>query len=137
MAHILVVGATGQLGTRCVETALAAGHRVRALVRPGSRHAHLLREGIECVAGDLRDAESLVAACRGIDAVLATATVVFPRGRYSFAQDEGRGYDNLLDACMQSAVGRFLFVSIAMPVTPDYLACVPTLRMKARCEDST
>jgi NADH dehydrogenase len=135
MTSILVVGATGQLVTDVIRDAIAAGHRVRALVRPGSRHAHLHGDGIELAFGDLRDAASLASACDGIDAVIATATVVFPRGRYSFDRDEGEGYRNLVDAATAAAVPRLLFVSIAMPYTRDYLATVPTLRMKAACEE--
>jgi NADPH:quinone reductase-like Zn-dependent oxidoreductase len=38
---ILVVGATGQLGTAVIRKLTAMGQKVRAFVRPGSRHQHL------------------------------------------------------------------------------------------------
>lgn len=60
---ILVVGATGQLGTAVVERLRKAGVGVRALVRPGSPR-EFSSEGIELAFGDLRDPESLVAADR-------------------------------------------------------------------------
>lgn len=135
MSRVLVVGATGQLGTRCVEAALSAGHSVRAIVRPGSQHDHLLRAGVECVPGDLRDPGSLLSACDAIESVIATATVVFPRGQYSFSQDEGVGYQSLIEACERQRVSRFLFASIAVPYADKYLSLVPTLQMKAHCEE--
>jgi len=136
MARILVVGATGQLGTAVVRQALDAGHHVRALVRPKSQHWHLHdNQRLEVSFGDLRNVASLETACTDIDAIISTATVVFPKGQYSFEQDEGLGYQNLLKAGTRAEVKQILFVSIAMPFTPQNLQQVPSLRMKARCED--
>src|SRR5699024_7770414 len=64
-APVLVVGATGQLGTAVVDRLRAAGHPVRALVRPSSPRA-FEPDGVELAFGDLRDPESLVAACQGV-----------------------------------------------------------------------
>jgi len=128
---VLVVGATGQLGGRATQLLVAAGHRVRALIRPGAQYQHLRNiPGLEFVEGDLRDYASLEKACEGISAVVATATVVFPRGKYSFAQDEGIGYENLVRAAKTSGVNHILFVSIAAPYLARYTDRVPTLRMK-------
>ncbi len=134
MSRLLVVGATGQLGTEVVRQARAAGRSVRALVRRSSRHLHLQAAGVDIAYGDLRDLESLRAACEGVDAVVATATVVFPTGQYDFDQDEGRGYENLARACLEGGVAQLLFSSIAMPFSQEYLQRVPSLRMKAASE---
>ena len=85
MSRVLGVGASGQLGSQLVERLAAARtHRVRALVR----RPMVLAEGVESVLGDLCDRDSLLRACEGVDTVIATATVVFPRGRASFRRDE-------------------------------------------------
>ena len=129
MRHVLVVGSTGQLGSEVVRQAATAGHRVRALVRHGSHHEHLRMPGVEIVFGDLRDGPSLERVCEGITDVVATATVIFPRGVASFQEDEGQGYGNLVSACKTCRIERFLFVSI-IPIDRRYLEAVPFLQMK-------
>src|SRR5262245_31532463 len=98
MQPILVVGATGQLGTAIIERLRAAGQRVRALVRPASPR-EFDADGVELAFGDLREPESLVAACQGMATVVATANAVVPRDKATFAEVEETGYANLLDAC--------------------------------------
>src|SRR5262249_9210511 len=89
MTKVLVVGATGQLRARIVNRMSRRSDRaVRALVRPSSTAGDLFDSEVEICAGDLRDKPSLMRACEGVDVVVATATVVFPKGRYSFHHDE-------------------------------------------------
>jgi uncharacterized protein YbjT (DUF2867 family) len=106
---------------------------VRALVRPGSPSEHLRRPGVELCTGDLCDPASLMRACQGVSAVVATATVTFPRGRYDFARDEGGGYRNLLEACRAREVSQFLFTSIVR-FADRYTHRIPTLRWKVEIE---
>lgn len=128
---VLVVGATGQLGGEVVNRLSRLGsYRVRALVRGGARHAHLQLPNVEVVTGDLRNRESLERACKGVDLVIATATVVFPRGPYSFKNDEESGYNNLITACERLGVDRVVYVSLAIPFKRDYLRASPTYRTK-------
>jgi uncharacterized protein YbjT (DUF2867 family) len=56
---ILVVGATGELGTAVVRRLTAKGQSVRAFVRRGSRHEHLQAMGAELAYGDLREPDTL------------------------------------------------------------------------------
>lgn len=115
---ILVVGATGQLGTAIVRRLVAANQPVRAFVRRGSKYQHLQGPGVEIAFGDLRDAASVDAACNGVDVVMATATVILPHGRpYSFKSVDGDGYQNLIDASKKHNVKQFVMVSV--PVTPQ------------------
>jgi uncharacterized protein YbjT (DUF2867 family) len=130
-APVLVVGATGQLGTAVVDRLAKAGLRVRALVRPGSPR-EFASEGVELAFGDLRDPESLVAACRGMATVVATANAVVPRGKVTFEEVESTGYDNLIDACKAEGVRRIVFMSVA--VTPHDRS-VTTFRLKRRIEE--
>lgn len=128
---VLVVGATGQLGSEVVARLSQLGtFRVRALVRAGAKSDFLSLPHVECVTGDLRDPPSLVRACRGVTSVIATATVVFPRGSYSFQRDEEAGYRNLLSASEQMGVSRIVYVSLAIPFQEKYLRASPTYRSK-------
>ena len=114
---ILVVGATGDLGTAICRRLATEGYAVGALIRPGTDAAHLGRMGVELVAGDLRDADSVRSACAQADAVIATASATLPSARGSdFDSVEGDGYFNLLRACQRSPLERVVFVSV--PVTP-------------------
>lgn len=58
--RILITGATGYLGRALVPLLLARGHRVRALVRPGSEAK--LPSGAEAVRGSPLDASAVEAA---------------------------------------------------------------------------
>ncbi|PZF56325.1 SDR family NAD(P)-dependent oxidoreductase [Curtobacterium sp. MCSS17_008] len=68
---VLVVGATGSVGRHVVATAVAAGHRTRALARSPYKAQGLAR-GVDVVIGDLTDAASLHSAVADIDAVIFT-----------------------------------------------------------------
>lgn len=64
---ILVTGATGNVGRRVVERLVAAGHGVRAVTRDPSRAN--LAPGVEAVAADLADPQSLRPHLDGVTAV--------------------------------------------------------------------
>lgn len=64
---ILVTGATGHSGRHVVAGLLAEGASVRALVRDPARAD--LPDGVEVVAGDLTDPESVAVAAKGVSAV--------------------------------------------------------------------
>ena len=74
---ILVVGATGLLGTRVCERLRAEGQPVRALVRRTSDpdKVNALRSlGCELATGDLKERPQVEAACKGISVVISTAS---------------------------------------------------------------
>jgi uncharacterized protein YbjT (DUF2867 family) len=130
MGPVLVVGATGQLGTAVVDRLRAAGQRVRALVRPSSPR-EFESSGVELAFGDLREPESLVAACQGMATVVATANAVVPRAPGTFDEVEATGYENLIDACKAENVRRIIFMSV---VETPYDKSVTTFRLKRRIE---
>jgi uncharacterized protein YbjT (DUF2867 family) len=79
---ILVVGATGLLGTRVCERLRAEGQPVRALVRRTSNpdKVNALRSlGCELATGDLKDPPQIQAACQGISALISTASSTLSR----------------------------------------------------------
>lgn len=129
---ILVIGATGQLGTAVIRKLTAAGRDVRAFVRPTSAYKHLEGPHVEFAFGDLRDPTSVDAACKGADVVIATANAVAPRGNEKFGDVEGEGYRQLLAACARHGVRQFIFMSV--PVTPSDDK-VPTFRYKRIIEE--
>jgi uncharacterized protein YbjT (DUF2867 family) len=129
---ILVVGATGLLGAEISRRLKAAGHDVAGLVRPGSPKERLVRgSGVEVRTGDLRDAASLAAACRGMDAVVSTATAVTSGGTgNSLAAVDSDGQARLIEAAKGAGVRRFLFVS----TSPKYGESSPLILHKRATE---
>ena len=128
---VLVVGASGQLGTRVVQQLAAMQRPVRAFVRPTSRQDHLRLPGVELVRGDLSDLASIDAACRGAGAVIATANAVAPLHGSTFSAVEDRGYAGLIEACRRNECGRLVLISV--PVTA-HDAAVPLFRYKRLIE---
>lgn len=111
----LVVGATGLLGIEICRRLVDAGKPVRALVRPTSNPARLeeLRGlGVSLVEGDLKDPSSLEAACRGMKAVLSTASSTLSRQPGDSIRSVDRdGQLSLVDAAESAGVKQFVFIS--------------------------
>ena len=81
--HVLITGGAGFIGSHVADALLARGHRVRALdnLTPqvhgetATRPAYLDAE-VELISGDVRDADTVRRALRGIDAVYHFAAAV-------------------------------------------------------------
>jgi dihydroflavonol-4-reductase len=71
----LVTGANGLIGANLVRELCAAGHEVRAFVRPTSDRRGLADLPAEIVYGDVLQPETLVAAAEGCDLLFHTAAV--------------------------------------------------------------
>jgi len=120
---ILVAGATGVLGSEIVRRLTARGEQVRALTRVTSapeKVERLRRLGAQIVEGDLRDPQSLVAACTGADAVISTVTTILTsQPGDSFEATDGQGTKSLIDAARKTGVSKFVFVSFDTTKSPD------------------
>ena len=112
---ILVVGASGDLGSRVTRRLRVEGQPVRCLVRAGSNDAGLRGIGAEVVRGDLTAPASLGAACEGIDTVIATATAMGRRlggaSSASIREVDERGMLELVAAAEAAGVQRFVYLS--------------------------
>jgi uncharacterized protein YbjT (DUF2867 family) len=129
---ILVVGATGLLGTEICRRLRERGRDVRALVRAGSPREYMLRGfGVEIATGDLRDRASLVAACRDVDAVISTATAMGAKDRGLTLNDiDRKGQLRLVDIARQSGVHTFVYLSLSPNLAPR----APLVRYKRQVE---
>lgn len=120
---LLVVGATGMLGSEICRQLVANGVGVRALVRPTSDATRVreLRElGVVTVEGDLRDTASLVVACTGIEGVVSTATAILPRLAADTLDAVDRdGQLALVAAAEAAGVRHFTYVSCSGRVDVD------------------
>jgi uncharacterized protein YbjT (DUF2867 family) len=67
MSTFVVAGATGHVGSLVARSLLAAGHKVRAIVRSVEKGKALAGQGAELLAGELGDTSFLTGALRGAD----------------------------------------------------------------------
>jgi nucleoside-diphosphate-sugar epimerase len=111
---ILVTGGRGFIGARLVALLLADGADVRVL-DDGSRGGAELPSEVEARDGDVRDAEAVRAACRGVDAVAHLAAVQGTRNFYEIPDTvldvNLRGVLNVAQACAGEDVRRLVFSS--------------------------
>ncbi len=111
--RILVTGGTGFTGGHLCERLVRDGYRVRALVRCPERAHHLRRWGVDVVAGDLLDTESLAQAVDKIDVVYHLAALFRPENvsRLDMWRVNAQGTQDLLDVSVRAGVQRFVHCS--------------------------
>ncbi len=119
----LVTGAGGFIGSHVVEALVRAGARVRALVHyrsdGGAGQLDTLstdvRESIEIVAGDVRDAELMVRFTEGQELVLHLAALIGIPYSYaaprSYVETNVTGTLNMLEAARRFDVARVIHTS--------------------------
>jgi NADH dehydrogenase len=108
---ILVVGATGSLGSLITRRLLAQGRAVRILVRPGSAYQPLVEAGAQPVFGDLKAPASLVPACAGISTVITTANSALRPPPDTIETVDKQGNRHLIDTARNAGVHHFIYVS--------------------------
>ena len=127
MSRTLVSGAHGFVGSHLAKALLERGDEVRVLDRPAPRLADVggerlsgldllgIRDEVELVEADLRDAEAVAAAVEGVDSVfhLAAQTIVGVARESPLETFEVnvRGAWNVFEACREHGVRRLVFAS--------------------------
>lgn len=127
---ILIVGATGDLGSQITHRLVQRGEQVRVLARSGSATPDRW-PGVECVPGDLKDPGSLRAACAGADTVITTASASSRAAPDTIEAVDQAGTMNLIEAAEKAGVERFVFIS-ALGAAPEHP--LPLLRAKGLAE---
>jgi dihydroflavonol-4-reductase len=123
---ILVTGGTGLVGSHLLYDLIRKGASVRALKRPGSSLAAVLRTfsyycsnpedlcaRIDWVEGDICDIASVEDALEGVDLVYHVAAVVSfnPRDREQMLRVNVEGTANMVNACLLKNVKKLCHVS--------------------------
>ena len=110
--RVLVTGATGLVGGAVVRELLARGHRVRALVRPGSDLTNLPAGEVERCLGDVLDRPSVERALAGQDAVIHSAGVpALDADRATLFAVNAGGVEVVLGAALAAGVTRAVLTS--------------------------
>lgn len=113
----LIVGATGMVGTEICRLLASSGKPVRALVRAGSdpgKVERLKNLGAAVVQGDLRDSVSVKTACRGVTAVIATASSMpfaYKPSENTPQTTDQDGMLGLITAAREAGVKQMVYIS--------------------------
>lgn len=125
MSKVFVAGATGTAGRAYATAFAAAGHRVRASVRPGTQHS--FGEGVEACFVDFDDTESTRVAVSGADAVIIALAGRGP----SPAQHEASITLNVARAAAEEGVEHLTYTSVHRA---DEATGVPHFEVKGKLE---
>jgi uncharacterized protein YbjT (DUF2867 family) len=117
---ILLTGATGFVGTALRRELRAAGHHVRALVRPNSVRKIDAAEGIEVLPGDVLDTHACLRAVDGCDAVVHLVGIrrEFPQDGITYEALHTEATYAVMDAARRGGVQRAILMS-ALGARPD------------------
>jgi len=119
-SKFLVTGAAGFIGSNLVETLLNLGYRVRGLdnfITGKRENIELFRDNsrFEFSEGDIRDFDTCIAACEGIDYVLHQAALgSVPRSiemPLLYEKININGTLNMMEAARQKHVKKFVYAS--------------------------
>jgi nucleoside-diphosphate-sugar epimerase len=106
---VLVTGGAGHLGANLLRRLQAdADVSLRALARREDNNEGITSAGVEMVFGDLRDLDSLRAACKGIDRIYHVAAQISTVAgkEHELFQNNVIGTKNLLQAAREAGCGR-------------------------------
>jgi dihydroflavonol-4-reductase len=112
---IFVTGATGQTGGNVCEQLIERGDQVRALVRDPDTAAALADIGVELVRGDISDADDVLRAAKGAEAVIHCAALLGGASQdlEDFKAVNLVGTTNVLDAAKAHGMRRVVALSTA------------------------
>ncbi len=132
MAQVLITGGTGYMGQRLIPRLLERGHRVRAVVRPGSEKK--LCAGCDPVPGDALAGKSYAGAAAGCDTLVHLVGTPHPA---PWKAGQFRAVDRVsaleaIRVARERGIGNFVYLSVAHPA-PTMHAYIAVRR---ECEDA-
>jgi len=104
---LAITGATGFVGRRLIDLAVARGHPVRALTRRPQEP----REGVEWVPGALEDRDALEQIVTESDALIHVAGVINSPDAVGFEHGNVKGTLAMLAAATAAGIRRFVHIS--------------------------
>src|SRR5690349_14241239 len=109
--QIVVTGGSGFLGAQLAQALLAVGHDVRVLGRDFSHAESIIAAGAIPIVADLRDADAVIDACKGMDAVFHVGALSAPWGRtQDFYAINVDGTAAVIEGCKRHQVRRLIYV---------------------------
>ncbi|KIQ20162.1 hypothetical protein RT99_13865 [Flavobacterium sp. MEB061] len=115
MKNVLVIGASGFVGSYLTKQLLADGFKVRCLARSPDKIKYLADQGCEIVKGDMSDFTSVKNALVSIDAVYICIHTLAPQHENTsgkeFMDIELNGLQNIVNACKANGVNRIVYLT--------------------------
>lgn len=121
MKKVVLIGASGFVGTAILRELLLRGHEVTAIVRHPEK-IKVTHPNLSVVKADVSDVEAIAATCKGKDAVISAYNPGWDNPH--IYEDTQRNYPLILKAVKQAGVKRLLCVGGA-----GTLFCAPGLRV--------
>ena len=118
--EVLLIGATGFVGSAILNELLNRGHKVTAVVRDPAKLEG--KAGVTAVKEDVANVDAIAALAKGKDAVISAYNPGWTNPDIAMLITEN--YPRILNAAKQSGVGRLLIVGGA-----GTLFCAPGLRV--------
>ena len=111
--NILIVGASGNLGSHLSKHLLGSPHRLRLLTHNRELPFDLPQgANAEIIQADLNEPSSLQSACKSVDCIVYLAGVLFRPHPEKFLHQTNTVYvQNIVDAALSAAVQKFILVS--------------------------
>lgn len=121
MRNVVLIGASGFVGSAILKELLTRGHKVTAIVR-NPQKILVKNSNLTVIKADVSDINALTNACKGKDAVISAYNPGWTNP--NIYEETLRNYPLILDAVKQSGVKRLLCVGGA-----GTLFCAPGLRV--------
>lgn len=121
MRNVVLIGASGFVGSAILKELLTRGHKVTAIVR-NPQKILVKNSNLTVTKADVSDINALTNACKGKDAVISAYNPGWTNP--NIYEETLRNYPLILDAVKQSGVKRLLCVGGA-----GTLFCAPGLRV--------
>lgn len=114
----LVTGGTGFIGNALVKRLVNQGHQVKVLdsdIRGAAERLKEIKDKIELVKADIRDAEAVQKACKGVDSVIHLAYINGTEYFYKMPElvlEVGvKGMINVVDGCIKENIKELVLAS--------------------------
>ena len=121
MKSVVLIGASGFVGTAILNELLSRGHKVTAVVRNPEK-INVSSSNLDIVKTDVSDTNVMVEICKGKDAIISAYNPGW--GNSDIYEETLRNYPLILEAAKQSGTKRLLCVGGA-----GTLFCAPGLRV--------
>lgn len=121
MKSVVLIGASGFVGTAILNELLSRGHKVTAVVRNPEK-INVSSSNLDIVKTDVSDTNVMVEICKGKDAIISAYNPGW--GNPDIYEETLRNYPLILEAAKQSGTKRLLCVGGA-----GTLFCAPGLRV--------